>query len=136
MEEDLLNNDFLNCETCELIAGTNMDIHVNRNECEVRTDIIVEKKRSVRIWGQVLTTDHCAVENALVELVRVSKNCECGKRVYEGIAHTITDSQGFYQFEVCSTRDEFFKVVVGKAVPCVRAIPLLEESLAKGFFKD
>ncbi len=136
MEENAIKNGFMNCDTCELIAGANMDVHLNRNECEVRADIIVEKKRSVRIWGQVLTTDQTPVENALIQLIRVSTTCNCGKTIYEGVAHTITDNKGFYQFDVCSALDDLFKIIVGKPVPCVRAIPLLEESLEAAFFRD
>lgn len=132
MEE---KNEFLSFEACELIEGASADVHVNRNECEVRADIVVERRRSVRIWGQVLTTDHSPVENALVQLVRVSAKCECGK-VYEGIAHTVTDSKGFYQFEVCCPRDEFFKILVGKPASCIRVIPLLEESLEAALYRE
>lgn len=135
MDEEYIKNELLNCEMCELILGTNVDVHVNKNECEIRADIVVEKKKSVRIWGQVITCEHQVVEDALVELVRVINKCECGKKLYEGIAHTYTDCKGFYQFDVCDYKGEVLKIIVGKPVVC-RVIPLYDESESSEYEKE
>ena len=135
MDDEYIKNEFLNCEICELIPGTNIDVQVNKHECEIRADIVVEKKKSVRIWGQVMTCDHKPVEDALVELVRVVSKCECGKKVYEGIAHTYSDCKGFYQFDVCDFKDDMFKIIVGKPAVC-RVVPLMDECQAAEFEQE
>ena len=57
MDEEYIKNEFLSCEVCEVIPGTNTDVVVNKNECEMRVVIMVVKKRSVRLWGQVFSSD-------------------------------------------------------------------------------
>ncbi|MEI6101202.1 MAG: hypothetical protein WCP73_05115 [Eubacteriales bacterium] len=136
MEKESLKSEVLTYDVCELIAGSSVDVHANRNESEVRADIVVEKKRSVRLWGQVLTAEQNPVQNALVQLVRVSNRCDCGKVELEGIAHTVTDSQGFYQFDVSNVKDDTFKIIVGKPVVCCRVIPLLEEFLDLSLYHE
>lgn len=136
MEKESLKDGFSSYDVCELIAGANVDVRANRNESEVRADIVVEKKRSIRLWGQVLTADQIPVENALVQLVRVSNKCDCGKVVFEGIAHSVTDSQGFYQFDVFNAQEDTFKIIVGKPAACCRVIPLLEEFLDVSLYNE
>lgn len=99
---------------CELIAGNSLEIEVDGNDCEVRADIEVSRKKTVRLWGQVKDCDGNPVEGALVKLLK--QTTVCGKPNYIGVAHAITDCLGFYQFEICTCQTPTkYRVLVGKA---------------------
>lgn len=109
---------------CEkgFIGGNSIDVQVKDCDCEIKADITVSEVKSVRIWGQVKTCKGQPVAHALVKLLKiVKKSCDCE---YHGVAHTITDCKGFYQFDLCS--DEMgcsYKILVSKAVTgCERTI--------------
>ncbi len=44
---------------CEYIQGNSTDLHIGPKDCEIRVDLRVNRKRSVRIWGQVKDCDTC-----------------------------------------------------------------------------
>lgn len=67
---------------------------------EIRSDIIISEHSSVRLWSQVINCNGNPIENALVKLLNIE--CSCGNISYIGIAHTITDCDAFYQFDLCS----------------------------------
>lgn len=98
------------------MAGNSIDIHMdNDNSVEIRADVRVDEFNSKRLWGQILNTKDQPVGNSLVKLVKVT--CVGGKKHYEGIAHTNTDCEGFYQFDICADEPcDCYKVVVNKAV--------------------
>lgn len=99
------------------VLGNSIDIHVGKNDCsaEIRADVKVNEFESKRIWGQVLNCHNEPVPNSLVKLVRVV--CQGNRKYYEGIAHTITDCEGFYQFDVCDNNDnECYKIIINKAI--------------------
>lgn len=99
------------------VLGNSVDINIDGgdNSTEIRADIKVYEFNSKRIWGQVLNCNGEPVPNSLVKLVR--KIIQGNKKYYEGIAHTITDSEGFYQFDVCESLDnECYKIIINKAV--------------------
>lgn len=114
------NNSNPNCncnckrEFCESIRGNSFDVDLNKNDCEIRADVKVGKKNCVRLWGQVKDCDDQPVQDALVKLLKpIYKQ---GKVEYIGIAHTITDCLGFYQFDVCPSEEcAKFHVIVSKA---------------------
>ncbi|MGL5439840.1 MAG: hypothetical protein ACRDA4_05555, partial [Filifactoraceae bacterium] len=102
---------------CEPIFGNSLDLDVDDCSCEIRADVVVEKTSpSVRLWGQIKDCSGCPVPNALIKLVRVS-HCN-GTHKYEGIAHTISDCYGFYQFDLCANdcKSNSYRVIVGKSV--------------------
>lgn len=99
---------------CEVIIGNSLDVDVNGNDCEIRADIEVARKKSVRIWGQVKDCDGNPIEGALVKLLKAVNNC--GKITYIGVAHAVTDCLGFYQFEVCPCQNQTkYRLLVSKA---------------------
>lgn len=102
------------------ILGNSVDIRLKECEAsEVRADVLVEsatKEREchvVRLWGQVKDCNGVPVSNALIKLIKVTNSC-CGV-TYQGVAHTISDCEGFYQFDLCyCSGNETYKVLVGK----------------------
>ena len=99
------------------VLGNSIDIHVGKNDnsAEIRADVKVNEFESKRIWGQVLNCCNEPVPNSLVKLVRVV--CQGNRKHYEGVAHTITDCEGFYQFDVCDNNDnECYKIIINKAI--------------------
>ena len=117
-----------NCSSQNTIAhGNSIELEVNSCESEIRSDIVVSEFNSVRLWGQILNCDKKPVANALIKLLRVVCN-ECGGVDYEGVAHTISDCNGFYQFELCADSDmdkDCYKIIVSKSAYGVeRIIPV------------
>lgn len=99
------------------VLGNSIDIHVGKNDkgAEIRADIKVDEFTSKRIWGQVINCQNQPIKNSLVKLVRVV--CQGDRKYYEGVAHTITDCEGFYQFDVCENNEnECYKIIINKAV--------------------
>ncbi|KXZ39127.1 hypothetical protein SAMN05661008_01115 [Alkalithermobacter thermoalcaliphilus JW-YL-7 = DSM 7308] len=104
-------------DDCEYIVGNvseTIKISKDTDVCEIKADFEVSKQRTVRIWGQVKDCNGNPVKCALVKLVK--QICRCGKIDYIGVAHTVTDCKGFYQFDVCVPENtEKYKVIVSKA---------------------
>lgn len=108
--DDSNNNISNNCNDNLCMIGNAVNFQVYRNDNEIKADIVTEYRRSVRIWGQVRDSDGTAISSAYVKLAKVTPNG------FLGIAHTITDYQGFYQFEVCPKKDVCdYIIIVGKA---------------------
>lgn len=94
--------------------GNSLDLKVGDCESEIRADVTVEQFNSVRLWGQIVNCNGDPIPSALLKLVKVV--CKGNKTDYIGVAHTITDCQGFYQFELCTCpEDTCFKIIVSKA---------------------
>ena len=98
------------------VLGNSIDIKVNpcSKDVEIRADVRVEEFMTKRLWGQILNCSGCPVPNTLIKLVKVVI-CECHKE-YLGIAHTVTDCEGFYQFDICADEEACYKIIVNKAV--------------------
>lgn len=96
-------------------VSKSIDVDKNTKACEIRVDIEVERRRTIRLWGQIRDCNGRPVKCAMVKLVR--EVMEYGKKRYEGIAHGITDCLGFYQFDICIPENgkiEKFRVFVSK----------------------
>ncbi|MGL4821039.1 MAG: hypothetical protein ACRC5C_13830 [Bacilli bacterium] len=107
------------------ILGNSVDIPLHHNDpsVEIRADVKVNEFTARRIWGQVTNCADEPQRNALVKLVRVC--VQNGRKVYEGVAHTVTDCDGFYQFDICqNSPDECYKIIVNKATVGVETVIL------------
>lgn len=99
---------------CDSVKGNSIEVELNRGDCEIRADVTVARTSGVRVWGRVKDCNGLSVANALVKLVKVVNNC--GKIDVIGIAHTMTDCSGFYQFEIsCCEVGAKYRVLVHKA---------------------
>lgn len=91
------------------VVGNSVDICVNNNDTEVKAKVVVQERDTVRVWGQVVDCSNKGVPFALVKLLRETCNG------LESVSHTITDCEGFYQFDVCPGRQgREFTILVGK----------------------
>lgn len=98
---------------CDCFQGKTVDIEICPNDFEVRLDLVVEKKKVSRIWGQVKDTYGYCVENALVILLK--PQYVRGEIEYFPVATTVSDSMGFYQFEIDNLEKGLnYRVSVGK----------------------
>lgn len=112
MEEERYTISHVKSE-CEFIKGNVTEFEVTECDCEIKADIVVKVVRCVRVWGQVITCEGKPVEEALVKLVKVI--CKDGKTRLKGIAHTVTDCKGFYQFDICEKEEKaLYKIIVSK----------------------
>lgn len=99
----------------ELINGNSVDIKPIKGDSEIKADIVVSEFNSIRLWGQILNCNGEPVPNALIKLIRIENKDKNGL-VYQGIAHTVSDCQGFYQFDIDGNcPKEHFKILVGKS---------------------
>lgn len=104
-------------DDCFMLRGNSVDVSLDRYDCEVRSDIVVSKERSIRLWGQIVDCEGRGVKNALIKLLQVEKKHD-HKFQYHGIAHTVSDCEGFYQFDIpdCECdNDNHYKILVSKA---------------------
>lgn len=108
---------------CDSVKGNAIELELQKDDCEVRADVIVSRTSGVRIWGQVRDCDGYPVSDSLVKLVKVV--VYCGNVEVQGIAHTITDCTGFYQFEVpaCEVGAKYRILVHKAAEGCERKVP-------------
>ncbi|MFI3201247.1 MAG: hypothetical protein R3Y54_06960 [Eubacteriales bacterium] len=98
------------------ILGNSIDINIDpcNNAVEIRADVQVEEFLTKRLWGQIVNCQGKPMANTLIKLVKVVRNgCECE---YIGMAHTVTDCEGFYQFDICAKEESHYKIIVNKAV--------------------
>ena len=97
----------------QYVVGNSVDFDIDECDSEIKADITVGKRETVRVWGQIKDCDGNPVPYAYLKLIRTSGNC------MEGIAHTITDCNGYYQFDICRCTDggngTSFSILVGKA---------------------
>lgn len=101
-------------KSCELIVGNSLEVEIDGDDCEIRADIEVSRKNTVRLWGQIKDCEGKPVEGALVKLLK--QTVVCGKPNYVGVAHAVTDCLGFYQFEICTCHSSTkYRILVGKA---------------------
>lgn len=99
---------------CESIKGNSIEFEIKECDCEIRADVVVKLLHCIRVWGQVITCEGKPVEDALVKLIKVV--CKAGKTRLKGVAHTVTDCNGFYQFDICEKEEKAqYKIIVSKA---------------------
>lgn len=108
---------------CDSVKGNSIGVEIGKGDCEVRADVIVGRTNGVRVWGRVKDCEGNSVSYALVKLVKVVN--VCGNIDVEGIAHTITDCNGFYQFEITNCEvGAKYRILVHKAASgCERRVP-------------
>ncbi len=103
-----------NCDL-SMINGNSIDIAPQGCDSEIKADITVSEFNSVRLWGQIVNCHGMAVPNALLKLVKIVMDCN-NKCLYQGIAHTVSDCNGFYQFDLCVDDPcAKYKVLVNKS---------------------
>jgi len=103
------------CESIEGNVSKSIEIDKHTKVCEIQLDIEVEKRKTIRLWGQVRDCKGNPVKGALVKLVKEIK-VSCTTE-FEGVAHGITDCLGFYQFDICIPQTDTcsrFRVIVSK----------------------
>lgn len=109
-----------NCSPyCNSAIGNSLDVEVDCHESEIRADIRVSEYNSVRLWGRIVNCQGRPVPNALIKLLKVECYGRHKDRNYKGIAHTVTDCDGFYQFEICpgdKREDNWYRILVSKVV--------------------
>ncbi len=92
------------------VVGNSVKFSIDDCDKEIKADITVDKRDTVRVWGQINDCEGNPVPYAYVKLAKI-----CGNSLH-GIAHTITDCLGYYQFDICTKVDGCeFTLIVGKA---------------------
>ncbi len=103
-----------NCDLT-MINGNSIDVVPQGCDSEIKADIVVTEFNSVRLWGQIVNCHGQPVSSALLKLIKIITDCN-GKCIYQGIAHTVSDCNGFYQFDLCVDDPcAKYKVLVNKS---------------------
>ena len=103
-------------DPCSTILPGGVDLCVDRNVCKVRTDVTVDRVRTVTVWGCVTDCSGTPVSGALVELLKYTDCC-----LHE-VARTCTDCMGRYQFSLTDGCEGRYRVEVRQGV-CPDACP-------------
>lgn len=99
-----------NCTDDAYAIGNSIDFSIDKCDSEIKADAVISYRNSVRVWGQIRDCDGNPVPYAYLKLVKLVDT------TYVGVAHTISDCMGFYQFDICPCTDGTnFKLIVGKA---------------------
>lgn len=97
-------------EDYSYVVGNSVDFTIDNCDSEIKADLTVTYRDTVRVWGQIKDCNGKPVEYAYLKLIKMTSTG------YVGIAHTITDCLGFYQFDICPCTDGTnFRLLVGKA---------------------
>lgn len=94
------------------IVGNSVSFSIDECDNEVKADVTVNYRDTVRVWGQIKDCNGKPVPYAYVKLLKKTPNG------LNGIAHTVTDCLGFYQFDICVCKEGFdneYTILVGKA---------------------
>ncbi|MGL4739865.1 MAG: hypothetical protein ACRC41_03560 [Sarcina sp.] len=91
----------------------NTDIFNTIDCCnDIKIDISTTTHNGVNIWGQVKNRSNECIPFALVRLV---KPCLLnGVVTIEEIAHCVSDSTGFYHFNILAKSNESYQLLVSK----------------------
>lgn len=94
----------------QYVVGNSVNFEIDECDSEIKADITVGHRETVRVWGQIRDCEGKPVSYAYLKLIRSTRNG------MEGIAHTVTDCNGYYQFDICKCTDGTnFSILVGKA---------------------
>lgn len=103
-------------EICDCIGPNSSELWIHEDDCNIRSDIKVDKTRTTLLWGYVTDSMDMPVEDATVTLHQL-KNGYRGEK----ICHTHTDCNGYYQFELsCDTRGSFRVIATKNRCTCRR----------------
>lgn len=95
------------------VIGNSVDFTLDKCDSEIKADVTVQYRDTTRIWGQIKDCNGVPVPCAYLKLIKITS---CGQ---QGVAHTITDCLGYYQFDVCQCNDgASYRLLVGKASTC------------------
>lgn len=98
---------------CECLQGKTADVEICQKDVDIRVDLVVDKKKVLRLWGQIKDNSGYVVENALITLLK--PQYVRGEIEYFPIATTLSDCMGFYQFQIEKLEKNLtYKVNVGK----------------------
>lgn len=111
-----------------MICSSSSEFKVDSCQSNVRIDITVAEFATVRLWGQVKDSYGYPVPGILLMLVRVEHD-KHGKCSYHGLAHTISDKEGFYQFDLCAKCfDTCYKILANKSAKGLERLILSQEA--------
>lgn len=123
MERDKLNINkseklfsSINENNCRCFKGIPVEFSLKdrlKNKEEVKVDLMIEEKIICNVWGQVIDINQKPVDDALITLLKPKYSN--GRYEYIPVATTLSDFEGFYQFEVKPLKNGLkYKVIAGK----------------------
>lgn len=100
------------CAPCDssYVIGNNIDFKVDKCDSEIKANLTVGYRDTIRVWGQITDCTGKPVQYAYLKLIKLVGNG------YVGVAHTVSDCLGFYQFDICPCPDGTkYRILVSKA---------------------
>ena len=96
-----MNNEIYSCayeNNLICFESKTLDIELQSIESEIQLDITLEEKQVSKIWGRIVDSNHKPVEDAIVTLLR--PEYANFKLEYIKVNITLSDNDGFYEFEI------------------------------------
>ncbi|MGL4911884.1 MAG: hypothetical protein ACRC3Y_05555 [Romboutsia sp.] len=98
---------------CVCFKGNPVDVPLNNHKNEIKVDLLLEEKQIYKVWGQVIDNNQEPINDAVITLLK--PQYINGRFEYYPVATTMSDCEGFYQFEVRQlTNGLRYKVITGK----------------------
>lgn len=82
----------------EEVNGNYVDLELYPEDLEVKADITVKRRNSVKVWGEVKDSMGVPLCNVMVKIMKHVKYNNGNKLI--NIATTKTDNRGYYQFKL------------------------------------
>ena len=80
---------------CEIFLPNGTDICLDKNDCEKKVNIALDKMKTVNISGYVFDCNDNPLEKAIV---RLYEYVDCGN--LKAVCYTLTNCEGFYEFNL------------------------------------
>lgn len=105
----------INSNNSSVTLGSSSIVHIepSQSSTEIRIDVIALQYHLSQLSGQIINKDQQPMPNMLVTLVRILDPSSHSD--YQFIAHTTSDACGFYSFNLYSTEESWYKIIVGKS---------------------
>lgn len=107
MNDEIYSCAYENNLTC--FESKTLDVEFENREREIKLDIVLQEKQISKIWGRIVDSNHKPVENAIVTLLR--PEYIHFKLEYIQINTTLSDGDGFYEFEISESNKNVNYVV-------------------------
>ncbi|MGL4914219.1 MAG: hypothetical protein ACRC3Y_17500 [Romboutsia sp.] len=96
-----MNNEIYSCayeNNLICFESKTLEVELKNKESEIKLDVVLEEKQISKIWGRIVDTNHRPIENVIVNLLR--PEYIHFKLEYIQVNATLSDSDGFYEFEI------------------------------------
>lgn len=86
---------YIETSKCEVFGPNGKDFCVEKNECEKRVNLCVDKRKNIFIHGYIIDYRERPVKDVVVRLFQYKD-----QNYLKSVSHTFTDCNGYYEFNL------------------------------------